>query len=296
MRVPDFLIIGAMKSGTTTLHEDLLTHPGLFAPLDKEPENLLADDVLTESGRAAYASLFAAARPEQRCFESSTTYSKLPDLPGVPERARSVCGPELRVIYVVREPVARIVSQHHHVRATGRIAEPIDEAVRKHPMFLDWSRYAMQIEPWIDVFGPERVLVVRFETFVADRAASIGDVQAFVGVDPRPELVQVERVANRSAGKPVHNVATRLLAGNPVYRRVLRPALGPRVRERRRRARSSRAAPAAERPAPSTVDWILAETAGDRDRLARLMGLDGPVWDEAAIRDRYGAAAAEPAT
>ena len=78
VRLPGFLIIGAMKAGTTTLYHDLLTNPQVFFPLDKEPGNLASHDVLGEDGRGRYASIFKTARPDQICGEASTTYTKLP--------------------------------------------------------------------------------------------------------------------------------------------------------------------------------------------------------------------------
>ena len=52
--LPDFLIIGAMKSGTTSLYADLKTHPSIFLPEDKEPSCLASDEVLTDAGQAPY--------------------------------------------------------------------------------------------------------------------------------------------------------------------------------------------------------------------------------------------------
>ena len=98
MTLPHFLIIGGMKCGSTTLYRDLLTHPRVFFPIDKEPCNLCDDRVLTDAGRAEYEALFKRARPDQLCAEASTDYTKLPDRPGVAARALRVLGPELKLI------------------------------------------------------------------------------------------------------------------------------------------------------------------------------------------------------
>ena len=90
MRLPDFLIVGAQKAGTTSLYFDLLKNPAVFMPSDKELGNLLDDDVCTPPGRAAYAKRFRRARPDQLCGEATTSYTKLPDHPGVSDRARRV--------------------------------------------------------------------------------------------------------------------------------------------------------------------------------------------------------------
>ena len=79
MTLPSFLIIGAMKSGTTTLHADLATHPSISTPDRKEPGDLNHDEVLTPEGRAAYEEISGTARrarshsrhpPTTRCFRS----------------------------------------------------------------------------------------------------------------------------------------------------------------------------------------------------------------------------------
>ena len=87
MPLPDFLIIGAMKAGTTTLYRDLMTNPAIFFPSEKEKSHLLRDEVLTEAGRRDYEKLFRRARPGQVLGIAPTRYTNLPDCPGVPGRA-----------------------------------------------------------------------------------------------------------------------------------------------------------------------------------------------------------------
>ena len=114
MTLPGFLVVGAMKAGTTSLYRDLPTNPSVFMPIDKEPNNLLSDDVRTPQGLDDYARHFQRAGADQLCGEASTAYTMLPRHTGVPERALEVLGPDCRIIYLVREPVARIVSHHQH--------------------------------------------------------------------------------------------------------------------------------------------------------------------------------------
>src|SRR5262245_34426917 len=86
---PDFLIVGAMKAGTTSLHRDLNLHPQIFLPEEKEPEGLCHDRVLSARGRRRYARLFRPSRAGQMRGEASTAYTKLPEWQGVPARARN---------------------------------------------------------------------------------------------------------------------------------------------------------------------------------------------------------------
>ena len=79
-RLPDFLIIGAMKSGTSTLQAQLAVQPGLFMTTPKEP-NFFSDDDIYAKGIDWYRSLFDAAAAGDLKGEASTHYTKLPDYP-----------------------------------------------------------------------------------------------------------------------------------------------------------------------------------------------------------------------
>lgn len=287
MRLPDFLIIGAMKAGTTTLYYDLLANPALFLPSIKEPRALVDDRVLTPHGRRDYARLFRPARLDQRCGEASTDYTKLPDFPGVPARAVRLLGSHLRAIYLVREPVARIISHHRHAYIHGRIQLPIDQAVRELPMFLNWSRYAMQIQPWLDALGPDQVRIVRFDDYVADRRGTVADLCRFLGVEPVVDRVEPDRVYNpaqelrRTVGLPGR------LRNTFLYMRLIRPLLPDPVRRRLRDAVLPRGTPPPAAPAPHTIDWILEQLRDDVDQLGRLLSRPGPAWNLDDIRARY---------
>ncbi len=80
-RLPDFIIIGAMKSATSTLHNQLSAQPGIFMSTPKEP-NFFSDDDIYNQGLSWYSGLFSDANARDICGESSTHYTKLPDYSG----------------------------------------------------------------------------------------------------------------------------------------------------------------------------------------------------------------------
>ncbi len=82
---PNFIIIGAMKSATSTLHNQLAAQPGIFMSTPKEP-NFFSDDTVYAQGLAWYHGLFSEAAETDLCGESSTHYTKLPDYPHTIER------------------------------------------------------------------------------------------------------------------------------------------------------------------------------------------------------------------
>ncbi len=288
MRPPDFLIIGAARAGTTSLYFDLRRHPAIFMPSTKEPGNLLTDAVLSSDGRATYTRLFAQATANQLCGEATTSYSKLPDHLQVPQRAKQVCDQSLRIIFLVREPVARIVSQHRHELHTGRIDCGIDEAVRRWPRFINYSRYAMQIRPWIDAFGRDQVLIVRFETYIRQRQEAVEAITRFLGIECPVAVPHPSTRHNKAVGRRVLQRSVSRIARSKLYRRYLRGLISPRMKDR---IRSLLPRPSLDIPPPSTdtVQRIVASIAADCLQLAQTMGISEPLWDldEVAVRCKH---------
>ncbi len=180
MRAADFIIIGAMKCATSTLHEQLARQPGLFMSTPKEP-NFFSDDPVWNRGTSWYAQLFQAAPPEFLCGESSTHYTKLPTYPQVIDRIERTLPATTKFIYIMRHPVERLVSQYIHEWTQRVIAVPIDSALGRHPELIAYSRYAMQIEPWLDRFGTQRVLPVFYERLTRHPQLEIERIGRFLG-------------------------------------------------------------------------------------------------------------------
>lgn len=277
LRLPDFLIIGAMKAGTTTLYRDMLLNPAIFMPKTKEPKNLCDDAILTDAGQSAYAKLFKGARAHQRCGEASTDYSKLPDRPGVPKRAKQVLGPDARIIYLVREPVARIISHHYHSYVTGKMGSDINREVHEQPRLLDYSRYAMQAQPWIETFGSENILITVFEEFVANRRKAVDLICRFLGVESDGRPIGTSAF-NRSEGKPVDTPFWSAVRRSGMYRRYVQPRLPLGVRDRAREAFLPKAPPRPDPPNPETIEFIWGSLQADIRILSDFMGRDDPIW------------------
>ena len=273
MTLPSFLVIGAMKAGTTTLYRDIMLNPRVFFPIDKEPENLCHDEVLTDAGRAAYERLFAKAEPGQVCAEASTAYTKHPVFQGAARRAAELLGPELRVVYLVREPIARLASQHRHEVALGKLqtVSDVNRAIREIPRYVDYSRYAMQLQFWLDALGPERVRVIIFERYAADRVRTIEELSRFLGLDPVTEGIDQERAYNRAEDKRVTRGPLRHLVNSGLYRSTIRPLLGPDTRQKLRRLLPKAKKPVAKLTAESRA-WAGEQLAEDTARFVRLLG------------------------
>jgi len=178
--LPNFMIIGAMKSGTSTLHEQLALQEGVFMSTPKEP-NFFSDDDQWSKGLDWYTSLFADAGSAQFIGESSTHYTKLPTYPDTVNRMTSTLGTDLKLIYIQRDPVDRLISHYIHQWTMGVMTEPIDEAIEKYPELVAYSQYEMQLAPFKKAFGDDAILELRFEDMKADPDAFFEAVRVFLG-------------------------------------------------------------------------------------------------------------------
>ncbi len=292
MRLPDFLVIGAMKAGTTSLCRDLESHPHVFFPSVKEPHTLCLNSVLEPEGLKNYAALFRGAGPDQICGEGSTGYSKLPSHQGVPQRAERVLSKDLKLIYIVRDPVSRALSHHYHLYRGGGAPTEFMDALRAVPAITDISRYAMQIEPWLERYGLDQIHVVRFEDYIRKREQALAAAFSFLGVDPS-QL--------RSADGTVHNAGeetllpparisniTRRITRSQWYKRVIHPRTPVWIRDR---LKSAVYVPAPERPAPppiEAIDYLIEQLRADWERFPGLIGRDCPLWEIDTVRAKFG--------
>jgi hypothetical protein len=177
---PDFIVVGAMKCATTTLHEQLALQPDVFMTRPKEP-NFFSDDANYARGWDWYSSLFSGAHPATVRGESSTHYTKLPTFPRTVERmVRDL--PRVRLIYAMRHPIDRVVSHYVHDVTAGGIRSSLVEAVDGHPELIEYSRYATQLEPFVAAYGFESVLPVFFPRLISQSQQELERIGRFLGL------------------------------------------------------------------------------------------------------------------
>lgn len=181
---PDFIIIGAMKCATSSLHEQLALQPGIFMTELKEP-NFFSNDEQYNRGMEWYMSHFAPAKTDDICGESSTHYTKLPTYPQTIDRLLQHF-PNVKLIYVMRHPIDRLVSQYIHEWTEKVISVGINQAVNEYPELIAYSQYSMQLKPYFDTFGQERVLPVFFERMIAHPQQELERVCRFIGYEGKP--------------------------------------------------------------------------------------------------------------
>lgn len=261
-RLPHFLIVGAMKAGTTTLYRDLCRSPQVFMPEQKEPNTLVRFGE-PEAIRADYHDLFPRGSSGRIRGEASTAYTKRPRFDGVAERALAALGPHLKIVYIRREPVRRIVSHYRHDYQLHVIREPFSTALRSHRDLIDWTRYEWQIAPWKAAFGEANVLEIDLDDLSANRRLTVERVLTHIGADPAtlPPLDEAD-VSNPAGDK--NPMRSRLLS-TVIYSRFYQRRLKPRLPQKLRVAGRRTILPKAE-------EVSVEVSQADRDYIAEQLG------------------------
>ena len=149
------------------MHNYLDAHPEISMSRQKEL-NFFSFDRHWRRGEDWYDHHFSSTAAIRG--ESSPSYSKFPKVPHVPGRIKKVI-PSARFIYLVRDPVARIVSHYMHLRDGGTEKRSLDEALSQFDgnQYVDCSRYHMQLQQYLDHFGQSQILVVSVEEMKENR-------------------------------------------------------------------------------------------------------------------------------
>ncbi len=283
-RHPDFIVIGAMKSGTTTLYHDLLESNALFLP-DKETGCLHSPD-----SKDRYAHLYRHASDDQLCGEFATTYAMLPDADEVIPRAIATLPPTTKIIYLIREPVKRTLSHHHHMMEwhdETRMGPDINLEVSRRPELIHYSCYAMQVRPWIEAFGADQVMLIPFEEYVRNRRTTIEKLGKFLGVTLSTQSIDPDKAHNKSDGKPIVNHFWGLIIRNPLYRGLVRPFTNQKMRDTFLSLFFPKATQEVVDPSRETLEKMISTFETDITQLQSMTRADKPLWAPNDLRQRY---------
>lgn len=230
MRVPDLFIIGAPKSGTTSLYEYLKGHPQVFMSVVKEPCYFAPDLARDDSGNflvygrdeKLYFDLFREAGDATRVGEGSTRYLYSKEAPRLIQQA----SPSARIVAMLRNPVDMTHSLHAHKLAG--VTEDIDDfeqaleaeadrhAGRRLPphsnpllaTYRDRARFAEQLPRWFDTFGDDAVHVIIFEDMIRQPEVEFRRLLQFLGVDSdyRPSSFDAYNTAHAARSRLVRRL------------------------------------------------------------------------------------------
>lgn len=181
-RYPHLIVIGAQKCATTSLWAYLDAHPDVSMAAGKETNFFRFHH---EQGPAFYEGRFDPAASVYG--ESCPEYTVRPYSEGTAERIAAMV-PEARLVYLVRDPVERIVSHWRHLQARGQDPLPFHRTVAapefERSEYVLRSRYWWQLEPFLRTFPEDRVRIVVVDDLVADPEGTMRSLFEFAGVDP----------------------------------------------------------------------------------------------------------------
>jgi Sulfotransferase family len=298
--MPNFILVGAARSGTTSLYRYLDQHPDIFVAPVKEPHYFAADDfpdwfagpgddrlnrrIIRDQEH--YEQLFAAASGKRVIGESSAFYLCHPR---AADRIASAC-PDPKIIIMLRNPVERAYSAYMYLVRDGRETLSLTEgleregerkAQRFEPMwwYTELGRYFMQVKRFLDLFGKRRVMVLLYDDLCANPAQLVCSVFDFLGV--RRDVPIDTSIRYNSAGVPrsrtLYTVVDTFLAGPLALKKHIKALMPSSVST----ALRDRVMSALVEPVPMGADvptQLRGVFADDVNNLEDLLGRDLRCW------------------
>lgn len=244
-RLPDFLIIGGMKCGSTTLYDYLNEHPRVFMSKYKEP-SYFSDDKVFCRGEDWYRSIFDQATPHQLCGEASTSYSRCEEYRfavkpetwvnylSAPSRIAAAI-PDVRLIYIMRHPIERAYSHYSFLMQADAMMS-FEKALMHHKTIIETSRYIDHIRRYLEHFSQEQLLLVILDDFEQDPEGELDRIQRFLGLEPMPlgretirsnpagsayAMERVNRWINAMRSQPILKAAIKKMAPEDLRRKII---------------------------------------------------------------------------
>ncbi|PLS87415.1 MAG: sulfotransferase [Actinobacteria bacterium] len=296
--MPNFLVIGAAKAGTTSLYHYLNQHPEVFMSPVKEPKFFALEGEKPDfrgpgdreawreaiSSLDAYQALFEGVTDEKVVGEASPLYLYSEKAPA---RIKHHV-PEARLIAVLRDPVERAYSQFLHKVRDGK--EPLADFARaieaeegrvKENWAYGWHYkrrgfYYRQLSRYYAMFGPEQIRVYLYEDLKGDPAGLLRDVYGFLGVDD--SFVPDMSLKHNVSGIPKNRLVHSLLRGRNPVKAALKPFLPRRLRKRLLVNLQGRNLTEPPGVAPAVRRALIEEYREDVSKLQGLIGRDLSGW------------------
>lgn len=252
MRMPNFLIIGAGRSGTTSLYRYVRQHPEVYMSPVKEPNFFSWDGVspiFRGPGDRLHLSLVRDIQHYRKLFEGATNEKALGEAsPSYLYRARAIERikhhiPNARLIAILRHPAERAYSQYLGMAACGREQLSFPQAIRAEEDRIrrnwegDWHYvrpgfYAAQLKRYYQVFDRKQIRVYLYEDLKSEPVRLMQDVFSFLGVDDT--FIPDTSIRHNPSGIPKNKVLSAFLVflGRNPIRPLLKPFFPARLRER----------------------------------------------------------------
>ncbi|MEE4606852.1 MAG: sulfotransferase [Desulfobacteraceae bacterium] len=208
--LPNLVVVGAMKAGTTSLHRYLAIHPEVWMSRQKELDFFI-ELRNWDRGINWYASHF-----QEEAFirgESSPGYTNYPYHDKVPQRMHSLI-PDAKLIYILRNPLERIISDYLHRFRKKSERRSIQDALGGEDTkgYVNRSCYFLQISQYLGFYPMERILIITQEELLAKRIGTLKRVFRFLEIDESFKSKEFTKLFHRSGGKPRLNKVGRILS------------------------------------------------------------------------------------
>jgi len=226
--LPTFIIIGAMKSGTTSLHHYLHEHPEICMSRVKETNFFLGEEDYAR-GVEWYESLFCECGAKAR-GETSPNYAMHPLVLDVPERMHALI-PDAKLIYLLRDPIERMISHYIHKQAKGveqRSLVDVLAASFEEPGYIAPSLYYTQLQKFLRYYRAENILIITAEDLKWNRLPTLRKVFRFLEVDAGFKSPNYSRVYHLSSRKTMSPAEQAILNSRIV--RAIRPLVPSTVK------------------------------------------------------------------
>ena len=206
-----------MKSGTTSLYHYLNSHPEICMSAIKEPNYYLGGDEY-KKGLSWYSSLFKNSNA--KVFgEASTNYSKKHRWAGVPQRIYKDI-PNAKMIYLVRDPIERIVSHYIHNVAQGREKKSFKDAVVPDSIYIQTSMYFFQIEEWLKYFVLDKILFLESYDLQSQTENELYKVFKFLGVSTEVDIKDIDKKFHKSSEKMMKSYSDNVIHSERIKKLV----------------------------------------------------------------------------
>jgi hypothetical protein len=236
MRLPNFIVGGAIKGGTTSLNYYLKQHPDVFMSVFKEPRYFAYDPGNPDhvEGRGLrfpirtleeYAALFEEATGEKAIGETSPHYLRSSIAPQLIKDTI----PDARLIFSLRDPVKRAYSSYWHRVRLGLEDRPVEEVLTEGDQAVMHGLYYTSLSNWYERFEPSRIKIILFDDLIRDALGVFADICRFLEIDDTfvPDLAVKNKggaMKNQRLGRLYEQIKTH----------PLRQAINPLVPERLR--------------------------------------------------------------
>ncbi|MEC4805648.1 MAG: sulfotransferase [Jaaginema sp. PMC 1079.18] len=219
-KLPNLMIIGAMKCGTTSLHHYLNFHPQIAMSKAKEL-HFFVEGKNWHKGLKWYQSHFDSEAPIRG--ETSPSYTAYPKWQGVPEKMQSVV-PDAKLIYIVRDPIKRIISHYLNRYAAGVEHRGINEVLAAdfESDYVLRSCYSMQLEQYRQYFPDSNILVITLEQLQNNRQATLKKIFQYLQIEDSLPLQISEQALHKSSQKRRKNALGLFISQLPLIHRTSR--------------------------------------------------------------------------